>query len=150
MAEPQFSTGSDEDLPRTLRRAKAEQAAARGASAGAQPSGSLPNARAATGDVGAPSMTATVPDTLGADRDPYRTAHDTAYDPAAYGDEDRVTVTRFDVPFFRLMGFFLKAVIAAIPALILLAAILWGGGQLLKALFPWLIEAEIVIRLPNG
>lgn len=55
-------------------------------------------------------------------------------------------VRAIDVPFFRLVLFFLKAVIAAIPALILLTAILFGGGQLLKAYFPELRHFEIEIR----
>lgn len=59
------------------------------------------------------------------------------------------SVQRFDVSFFRLVGFFLKAVIAAIPALILLGAILWGAGVALKHFFPWLIQAEFIIRLPR-
>jgi len=41
-------------------------------------------------------------------------------------------------------------VFAAIPAFIVLGALLYGAGQLLKAYFPWLIQAEIVIRLPNA
>ncbi len=46
------------------------------------------------------------------------------------------TVVRFDVPFTHLMGFFIKAVFAAIPALILLGVLLWFAGSLLKTLLP--------------
>lgn len=56
------------------------------------------------------------------------------------------TVTRFEVPFLHMMVFFLKAVIAAIPALILLTALLWAGGQGLKAFFPGFRHFEIVIK----
>lgn len=55
-------------------------------------------------------------------------------------------VRAIDVPFFRLVLFFLKAVVAAIPALILLTAILFAGGQLLKHYFPNLRHFEIEIR----
>ena len=58
-------------------------------------------------------------------------------------------VKSFEVPFFRLMAFFLKAVLAAIPALILLGAILWGAGHILKMLFPWLIQTQITITFPH-
>ena len=73
-----------------------------------------------------------------------------AADPQDYGPyDDRVTVTRFDVPFFRLAAFFLKAVLAAVPALILLGAILYGLGVVLRMYFPWIIQTEILIRFPN-
>lgn len=55
-------------------------------------------------------------------------------------------VRAIEVPFFRLVLFFLKAVIAAIPALILLTAILFAGGQLLKSYLPGLRHFEIEIR----
>jgi hypothetical protein len=58
-------------------------------------------------------------------------------------------VTRFDVPFFRLMAFFIKAVFAAIPALIILGALLWLAGDVLRNLFPWLVKMQILIRFPN-
>ena len=60
------------------------------------------------------------------------------------------SVRRFDVPFLHLMRFFLKAVLAAIPALILLGVILWFGGHLLQALFPSLVKKKILISFPNG
>lgn len=59
-------------------------------------------------------------------------------------------VTRFDVPFLHLVAFFLKAVLAAIPAILLLAALLWGLGQALQVYFPWLVKAQILIHFPNG
>ncbi len=58
-------------------------------------------------------------------------------------------VTRFRVPFFSLMLFFIKAVLAAIPALLLLAMILYGAGIGLKTYFPWLVQTEILIRFPK-
>jgi hypothetical protein len=67
-----------------------------------------------------------------------------------YGPEAvPAAVTRFDVPFFRLMAFFIKAVFAAIPALIILGALLWLAGDVLRNLFPWLVKMQILIRFPN-
>jgi len=59
-------------------------------------------------------------------------------------------VTRFDVPFTHLMAFSIKAVLAAIPALMLLGALLWVAGALLKAYFPELVHMEILISFPKG
>ncbi len=58
-------------------------------------------------------------------------------------------VTRFDVPFFGLMFFFIKAVFAAIPALFILGVLLWLAGDMLQMLFPWLIKTQILIQFPN-
>jgi hypothetical protein len=59
------------------------------------------------------------------------------------------TVVRFEVPFFHLMAFFVKAVLAAVPALIVLGALLWLAGDILRNLFPWLVKMQILIRFPN-
>jgi len=59
------------------------------------------------------------------------------------------SVERINVPFFRLMFFLLKAVVAAIPALLLLAVILWFAGQALQAFFPELIQMKILISFPG-
>jgi len=65
-------------------------------------------------------------------------------------DEAQPTVvTAFKVPFFRLMLFFIKAVFAAVPALIILGALLWGGGYVLKSYMPWLVQMEVVIKVPR-
>jgi hypothetical protein len=55
------------------------------------------------------------------------------------------TVHRLDVPFTHLARFFLKAVLAAIPALILLGTILWFAGTVLQSQFPQLIKMRILI-----
>jgi hypothetical protein len=47
------------------------------------------------------------------------------------------------------MAFFVKAVFAAVPALILLGLLLWYAGLALKTLFPELIHTEILIRVPR-
>ena len=59
------------------------------------------------------------------------------------------TVTRLDIPFLHLLAFFLKAVIAAIPALILLMVLLWLAGEALTATFPDLVKMQVLIRLPQ-
>lgn len=61
----------------------------------------------------------------------------------------RAVVTAFKVPFFRLMLFFLKAVLAAIPAILLLGAIIWGLGHVLMTFFPWLVKVQILIQVPK-
>jgi hypothetical protein len=60
------------------------------------------------------------------------------------------SVRRFDVPFLHLVTFFLKAVLAAIPALILLTAILWFAGHLAEWLVPSLIKMKIQISFPGA
>jgi hypothetical protein len=59
-------------------------------------------------------------------------------------------VTRFDVPFGHLMLFSIKAVLAAIPALILLGVLLWFAGALLKAYYPELVHMQILINFPKA
>jgi hypothetical protein len=59
------------------------------------------------------------------------------------------TVVRFEVPFTHLTLFFIKAVVAAIPALILLGVLLWYAGLALKTFYPALIHTEVIIRIPR-
>jgi hypothetical protein len=68
-----------------------------------------------------------------------------AAEPAATDVPYPAVVRGFDVPFLHLVKFFLKAVFAAIPALILLTAILWLLGGLLQAFFPDLVKMKILI-----
>jgi hypothetical protein len=58
-------------------------------------------------------------------------------------------VTGFDVPFFQLVRFFIKAVFAGVPALIILAVMLWFAGAALKSAYPGLVHTEVVIRVPR-
>ena len=58
------------------------------------------------------------------------------------------TVTDFDVPFPKLVAFFLKAVLAGIPALLLLTVLLWLFGQGLQTFFPQLLKLKILIYMP--
>jgi len=68
----------------------------------------------------------------------------------AYPDEPQpAVVKRFDVPFLSLVVFFVKATLAAIPALILLTGLLFLLGQGLKAYAPGLLHFEIIIQPRN-
>jgi len=59
-----------------------------------------------------------------------------------------VTVDRIEVPFFRLVMFFLKCAFAAIPALILLGLFMFAIGQAAQMMFPWLVKMRILITFP--
>ena len=59
-------------------------------------------------------------------------------------------VTRLDLPFLHLAAFFLKAVFAAVPALIVLGFLLWGAGHALLNWFPDLVKMQILILFPPG
>lgn len=133
---PEFDPILDdqEDLPRTFRREK--EARAREA-----------RERAEQERAAAPTLPMGTADRRARPRpDAYASGELDAAD-----DEQLVSasVRRFDVPFVDLVTFFLKAVIASIPALLLLGAILWVMGAALEALFPALIKMKILISFPN-
>jgi hypothetical protein len=126
MSIPLTADGDMEDLPRTVRRekeARAREAREREASGLSAPQPE-PVSYAATGERYGTTYSA-----------------EEAY-PAS--------VRSIDVSFFHLMLFFIKAVFAAIPALVLLIALLWVGGQALEAAFPELLKAKILITFPNS
>lgn len=131
MSVPLTADGDMEDLPRTLRREK--EARAR----------ELREREARERDAQASGLSAPEPDTrsYAAASDPYA---------AAYAEAYPASVRSIDMPFFRLMLFFVKAVFAAIPALILLVGLLWLGGQALETAFPELLKAKILITFPNS
>ena len=58
------------------------------------------------------------------------------------------TVTGFDVPFGKLVMFFFKATLAAIPALLMLTVLAWAFGQALQTFFPALLKMKILIYVP--
>lgn len=64
--------------------------------------------------------------------------------------DEGVSVTRFDVPFFRLAWFLVKCVLAGLPALLVLGVILFGIGKGLQHYMPELRLFEIEIRPING
>lgn len=138
MAEPRFSNVAeqdvDDDLPRTLRReheARARQAREASNRADREAAGPALNLT-----FPAPEPDAAIPSS--------RRHHPAA----ASFDGPPATVTRLDIPFLHLMTFFLKAVIAAIPALILLLVLLWLAGEALTATFPDLVKMQVLIRMP--
>src|SRR5262245_58079961 len=120
MPEPTFSmTAEDDDLPRTIRREReAREREARERQA---------REREAAAAVSVPSID-----------------HDAAYGALA---APPATVTDIDVPFLRLMMFFVKAVFAAVPALIVLTALLWLFGQGLQSFFPQLLKMKIDVQI---
>ena len=119
MSEPTFSMTADDDLPRTIRREReAREREARERQAREREA----------------AMAASVPSI---ERD------------GGYGvlASPPATVTDIDVPFIRLMVFFVKAVFAAIPALIVLTALLWLFGQGLQSFFPQLLKMKIDVQI---
>lgn len=134
-AGPEFMSQPDEadDLPRTFRREK-EARAREAAERAAQERAAAPSLPIGTEDrpMPAPQVYAS-------------NSHAPDLDDAPYP----ATVRRIDVPFLQLVVFFLKAVIAAIPALFVLGVILWFAGGLLQWLYPELIRMKILIAFPN-
>lgn len=131
MPEPHFTT-LDDDLPRTFRRereARERQALDRQA----QVREALGRDAPAVLRNGATAARRSVPDPVAANTLP----------------GESVTVTRFDVPFGHLAKFCVKAVFAALPALILLTVLLWGVGEMLQRYFPWLLKMRILIQFPG-
>ena len=120
MAEPRFA--DDDDLPRTLRRER--DARERELREREMPAADDVYASPGAQPYAAPSY---------------------GHDYGGSGDGS-VTVTRLRIPFLHLVLFFIKAVVAAIPALVLLTILLWGAGQGLKAFFPELRHFEIVVK----
>ena len=123
-----------DDLPRTFRREK--EARAREA-----------RERAAKERAAAPSLS-TEPDGRYGGSGPQVEPHDDAQ-PYIVDMPYPSSVRRFDVPFLHLMTFLLKVVLAGVPALILLGAILWFLGAGLQSLFPDLVKMKILISFPN-
>ncbi len=132
---PLLGDEHSDDLPRTFRREK--EARAREA-----------RDRAAQERAAAPSLSTgqdnTFADTFAAAVKP-QTASPADIQPVINDMPYPASVRRFDVPFFHLVGFFLKAVIAAIPALILLGVVLWLIGAGIQTVFPDLAKMKILI-----
>jgi hypothetical protein len=127
-----MADGGPDDLPRTFRRERDAQREAREREQ---------RERAAAEQAFAPSLPEPSygPDQgLDAfDGQPYAAPYDAG------------VVKRLKIPFFGLMLFFIKAVFAAIPALVLLGIMLWGAGQILTTFFPALLKMKILITFPN-
>lgn len=136
MSDPHYASSQDDDLPRTVKREK--EARARDQLAREI----LNNPRQSYGQ---PQHSGGHSHDLDTPQSAYRDL------PPALGpgEHPEVTVAHFNVPFMRLVTFFLKAVLAAIPALILLTLILWSMGQLAQKYLPWLVKMKILISFPN-
>ena len=134
MTDTSYRSGGEEDLPRTVRQQK--EARARDQAAREILNPPRPSASRAASSIG---------NHLASD-------HRGSEFPLAQsppGEYPPATVTRLQLPFLHLVGFFLKAVLAAIPALILLMLILWGVGQIAKHFLPWLVQMKIDITFPR-
>ncbi len=130
MADPNFGPIGDDpsdDLPRTFRRekeARERENRERAAQRERQPTPG-------------PSLSATP--------DVYIEPASASTETSVVGMPFPAVVRRIDVPFVHLVTFFLKAVLAAIPALILLTALLWLFGHMVQMFFPDLIKMKILI-----
>lgn len=130
MPEPVLSMDADDDLPRTIRRERdAKEARERDARErearerlSMEPSGFT---------VFEPQMR-------------YQAAAVSAAAAAPAG-----AAVGLDVPFSKLMAFFVKAVFAAIPALIILTALLWISAVGLQVLFPDLVKLKVLVYMPK-
>lgn len=119
MSNTNFALSADDDLPRTLRRAREDkEREARSRDPSLDPA---PGAAAARGP--AQSLATTV-----------------------QGD-GRAVVVGFDVPFLRLVRFFIKAAFAAIPAVVLFFLLVYGMGQLLLKVAPELVQMKMDISV---
>ena len=147
---PLAADGGPDDLPRTLRRerdarereARERLAKEREAMAAATPTIGGPSM--AGSSMGGPSMSGPGMASSGM-ADAY------AMSEPSYGQGEPLpsVVRRIDVPFFQLVTFFLKAVFAMVPAILVLGIILWGIGQTLQTFFPQLVKMQILIWFPN-
>jgi len=138
MTDANFPLSADsdfDDLPRTLRREKEARAREARERQNRERDGRSMDGRAMDAILGDP------PSYLARGRSA----------PPIYGDDPiPASVQRFDVPFLRLVTFFLKAALAAIPALILLGVILYFAGKGLETYFPELVRMKIMITFPGG
>jgi hypothetical protein len=134
-----------DDLPRTLRReheARAREARERDGPSFVAMKPSIAT-EAPSGPSSAAASAPSAPDMT------YLSAGSFAATPAVSAPVPAV-VKAVDVPFGDLVAFFLKAVLAAVPALILLMAILWGVGQIIEIVAPSLLKMKILISFPNS
>ena len=133
MAENSYTAGGDDDMPRTVRQLK--EARARELMKAPRPAVTR----------AAPRMASLANNPL--DDEYARLAQ------SPPGEDPAAMVTRLQVPFFHLMGFLLKAVLAGVPALVLavllMMGIFWGAGQAVEHYVPWLVKMRIIVTFPN-
>lgn len=149
MANPNLSLAMDDDLPRTFRRDKAEKAARdREAADAAERLRADDSAREADMPRIVEARSSEARSFAAPSVEPGHAYHPAQFGPLV-GEMQPAEVRALNIPFLHLMMFCLKLVVAAIPAIILLGAILYGLGQILKIYLPWLVQAEIFIRFPK-
>lgn len=136
MTDTSYHSGGNEDLPRTVR----QQKEARKRDQAAREILNPPRSSASS-----PRAASSMANQLAGE---YR-GSEFAVAQSPPGEYPRATVSRLQLPFLHMVGFFLKAVVAAIPALILLMLILWGVGQIAKHFLPWLVQMKIDITFPR-
>ena len=68
---------------------------------------------------------------------------------SASGDAPTSVVTDIKIPFWRLVVFLMKVALACIPALLIVAVLLWGIAEVVGALFPNLVKMKILIQVPQ-
>ncbi len=134
MPEPTFAMTVDDDLPRTIRRERDAQREAREREAREREAREL-QAQARERRAAAAVPAAPAPAFDGAE--------------ALALPAPGVTIVDLDVPFAKLATFFIKAVFAAVPALLMLTAMLWVFGQMLQTFFPHLLKLKILIYMPQ-
>ena len=137
MAEPTLSMDADDDLPRTIRRE-------RDAKAAREREARERDARERL------SMEPPPVPTPAASHSFERPVHFKGRPAPPYGFVTPAGPAAFlDVPFSKLMAFFIKAALAAIPAFVVLAVMLWAAGYGVHALFPDLMKLKVLIYMPK-
>ena len=136
MPNDPYSAGAEEDLPRTVRQQKAERARDQLA----QEALATQRAPYSQGGGRSPPVTSMS-----------RTMDGDYYDSAAAppGEYPAATVRRLHLPFFHMVGFFIKAVFAAIPAIIIMMLMIFAIGKAAEIYLPWLVKMKIEIKY-NG
>lgn len=138
--------GGPDDLPRTLLREREERYRKDRERAGlTSDTRTIPQPPLGRGHSGSPMVPLTEAPSGATGAADMSNMHDFA--PVMHAGDG--VVRAFKIPFWRLVMFGFKAVFAAVPALILLGALIWGAMGLLKVFFPQLIKMQILIQFPN-
>ena len=69
--------------------------------------------------------------------------------PAQHAAGAGAVVTDIEIPFWRLVVVLMKVALACIPALLIVAVLLWGIAEVVGALFPSLVKLKIQIYVPS-
>jgi len=151
MSETPITMGSEDDLPRTVRQqkeARARDQMAREILNAPRPAYNQGSSRtAAAGSASSQASASSISNHMAGDYG--RSGDFGAGNQMPPGEFPSATVARLEVPFLHLVAFCLKAVLAAIPALLLLMLILWGVGQIAQMYLPWLVKMKILITFPG-